>query len=43
MCLRLKLFYFRKTGLVFANECWSFNGNVLEMVNDFNYLGVVSN
>ena len=27
----------------FENESWTFNGNILEVVNDFNYLGVVFN
>ena len=43
--IKTKIVVFRKRGLVFANECWSFNGNALEVVNDFNYLylGVVFN
>ena len=41
--LKTKIVVFRKRGRTFENERWTYNGNVLEVVNDFNYLGVVFN
>ncbi len=34
---------FRKRGPVKQNETWTYNGGHIEVVNDFNYLGVVFN
>ena len=32
---------FRKRGVILVNESWSYNGNVIEIVEQFNYLGFV--
>ncbi len=42
-CDKTKVMVFRKRGPTRANETWSFNGQNIEVVNDFNYLGVVFN
>jgi len=34
---------FRKRGGLLSNEVFTYNGNRLEVVNDFNYLGTVFN
>jgi hypothetical protein len=34
---------FRKRGGLKRNEVWTYNGQLIEVVNDFNYLGVVLN
>ena len=32
---------FRKRGVILVNESWSYNGNVIEIVEQFNYLSFV--
>lgn len=41
--VKTKIVVFRKRGRLYANENWTYNGTELEVVNDFNYLGVVFN
>ncbi|XP_053380261.1 uncharacterized protein LOC128548803 [Mercenaria mercenaria] len=38
---KTKVMVFRKRGPVRENEKWTYNGSQLEVVNNFNYLGVV--
>jgi hypothetical protein len=38
---KTKIVVFRKRGRVLENEFWSYNGNNIEVVNDFNYLGTI--
>lgn len=40
---KTKIMVFRKRGRLLENEKWTFNGNPLEVVNNFNYLGIVFN
>ena len=40
---KTKIVAFRKRGKLKANERWFYNGQEIEVVNDFNYLGVVFN
>jgi len=40
---KTKVMVFRKRGQLHSNEKWYYNGQLLETVNDFNYLGVVLN
>ena len=41
--LKTKIVGFRKTGRIKADENWTYNGEQIEAVNDFNYLGVIFN
>ena len=41
--VKTKIVVFRKRGRLYANEHWIYNDIGLEVVNDFNYLGVVFN
>ena len=41
--IKTKVIVFRKRGRIFEHEYWTYNGSVLEVVNDFNCLGVVFN
>ena len=41
--VKTKIVVFRKRGRLYANEQWIYNDIELEVVNDFNYLGVVFN
>jgi hypothetical protein len=41
--LKTKVMVFRKRGKLRQDEHWTYNGQQLEVVNDFNYLGVVFN
>ena len=41
--VKTKIVVFRKRGRLYANEHWIYNDSELEVVNDFNYLGVVFN
>jgi len=36
-----KVMVFRKRGGILVNESWPYNGNVIEIVEQFNYLGFV--
>ena len=38
---KTKVMFFRKRGGLLSNEVFTYNGNRLEVVNDFNYLGTV--
>ncbi len=40
---KTKIVGFRKRGPTRRNENWTYNGMNIEVVNDFNYLGVVFN
>ena len=40
---KTQVMVFRKRGKLLQNECFSYNGSQLEVVNDFNYLGTVFN
>jgi len=40
---KTKVMCFRKRGGLLSNEVFTYNGNRLEVVNDFNYLGTVFN
>jgi hypothetical protein len=40
---KTKVMVFRKRGTVFLNETWTYNGNIVEVVDDFNYLGCIFN
>ena len=41
--IKTKVVVFRRRGGLRADEFWTYNGTVLQTVNDFNYLGVVFN
>ena len=41
--LKTKTMVFRKRGDIFENEKWYFDGNLLQTVDDFNYLGTCFN
>ena len=41
--VKTKNIVFRKRGGLSPCERWSYNGQIIEAVNDFNYLGVVFN
>ena len=38
---KTKVMVFRKRGGILVNESWSYNGNVIEIVEQFNYFGFV--
>jgi len=40
---KTKIMVFRKRGGLKENEKWTYNGNVIEVVDNFNYLGTVLN
>jgi len=40
---KTKITVFRKRGGLLPNEKWTYNGHDIQVVNDFNYLGVVFN
>ena len=40
---KTKIMVFRKRGGLKENEKWSYNGNDIEVVDNFNYLGTVLN
>ncbi len=42
-CDKTKIMVFRKRGPARANETFTYNGQIVEVVNDFNYLGTVFN
>ena len=39
--IKTKVTVFRKRGRIFKHENWIYNGSVLEVFNDFNYMAVV--
>ena len=41
--LKTKIVVFRKRGHIKEGESWAYNGEQIEVINDFNYLGVVFN
>ena len=38
---KTKIFVFRKGGILNRNEKWIYSGEEIEIVNSFNYLGIV--
>ena len=40
---KTKVMVFRKRGGVKLNESWSYDNNILEVVDNFNYLGTIFN
>ena len=38
---KTKVVVLRKRGPVSSDECWYYNNELLDVLNDFNYLGVV--